>query len=204
MIERLQKIMDHAGVTPNKFAAMLGIQRSAISHIMSGRNNPSLTLVQKILKCYPDISADWLLFGDGNMLKNNNINSTLPIDVPPSDAPTLNTPPINAPTTDEQSANVNTPPVNTQLAEAKPVASTLPDPPRTKVDRPISAPVNQPTTMPDASTRKQVENQTVAAPVNNTATNVQSQQTQIQTMLANGLIVLDHSSKTFTVYSPSM
>ena len=192
MIERLQKIMDHAGVSPNKFAAMLGIQRSAISHIMSGRNNPSLTLVQKILKCYPDISADWLLFGDGNMLKNNSVNNAQPVNEPPTDAPAFSVPTVNEPT------------VNTQPAEAKSVATTPPDPPRTKVDKPISAPITQSAPAPDASTRKQVESQTVVAPVNNAATNVQPQQAQIQNMLANGLIVLDHSSKTFTVYSPSV
>lgn len=46
---------------------MIGVQRSSISHILSGRNRPSLDFVQKILKVFPDIRSEWLVMGKGPM-----------------------------------------------------------------------------------------------------------------------------------------
>jgi transcriptional regulator with XRE-family HTH domain len=57
----------------NKSAAQLaeeiGVQPSGISHIISGRNNPSLDFVMKMLTKFPSLSSDWLLFGKGNMYR---------------------------------------------------------------------------------------------------------------------------------------
>ena len=59
--------MDREGLTPSKFAESIGIQRSAMSHIISGRNNPSLDVLIKILERYTYVDSDWLLFGKGEM-----------------------------------------------------------------------------------------------------------------------------------------
>ena len=63
--------------TENKSSALLaeeiGVQPSSISHIISGRNNPSLDFVIKLLSRYPSLSADWLLFGNGQMFRENKI-----------------------------------------------------------------------------------------------------------------------------------
>jgi len=56
-------------ISASKFADEIGVQRSSISHILSGRNNPSLDVVQKILKRFPDINPEWLLAGKGPMIK---------------------------------------------------------------------------------------------------------------------------------------
>ncbi len=48
-------------LSPSKFADEIGVQRSSISHILSGRNKPSLDIVQKIIRRYPEIGTDWLL-----------------------------------------------------------------------------------------------------------------------------------------------
>ena len=45
MKERIQQIMQREGLSPSRFAEEIGIQRSAMSHIISGRNNPSLDVV---------------------------------------------------------------------------------------------------------------------------------------------------------------
>jgi len=71
MIERIQQIMDYGGIKPGEFAEQIGINRSAISHILNGRNKPSLDVVSRILKRYDYISSDWLLSGEGNMTKDN-------------------------------------------------------------------------------------------------------------------------------------
>jgi transcriptional regulator with XRE-family HTH domain len=47
----------------------IGVQPSGISHILSGRNNPSLDFVLKMLEKYKLLSTDWLLFGKGSMYK---------------------------------------------------------------------------------------------------------------------------------------
>ena len=49
MKERILQIMNQAGLNHSKFAEVIGIQRAAMSHITSGRNNPSLDVVSKIL-----------------------------------------------------------------------------------------------------------------------------------------------------------
>ena len=63
-------VMDREGLTPAKFAEEIGIQRSAMSHIMNGRNNPRLDVLVKILERFTYVDSDWLLFGKGNMIRN--------------------------------------------------------------------------------------------------------------------------------------
>jgi hypothetical protein len=45
------------------------VQRSGVSHILTGRNKPSLDFISKILSSYPELDSDWLLFGKGQMIK---------------------------------------------------------------------------------------------------------------------------------------
>jgi len=67
MKDRILQIMDQEGLTPSAFADAIGIKRAAMSHITSGRNNPSLDVFTKILERFTYISPDWLLLGTGNM-----------------------------------------------------------------------------------------------------------------------------------------
>lgn len=69
MKERILRVMEKEGLTPSRFAEAIGIQRSAMSHIISGRNNPSLDVLMKILTKYDYLNTDWLMFGKGNMFK---------------------------------------------------------------------------------------------------------------------------------------
>lgn len=70
MIERIKQIMDNYELTAANFADILEIERSGISHILSGRNKPSLSFITKILENFPEISPDWLLFGTEPKLRN--------------------------------------------------------------------------------------------------------------------------------------
>lgn len=72
MIERIQKIIEIKGLSSSQFADEIQVQRSGVSHILSGRNKPSLDFILKVLSSYPDIDADWLLFGKGKMMSNVN------------------------------------------------------------------------------------------------------------------------------------
>lgn len=67
MIARIKLILKIKNISPTHFADTIKVQRSGISHILSGRNKPSLDFVMKILTSYPEINSDWLLFGKGEM-----------------------------------------------------------------------------------------------------------------------------------------
>jgi transcriptional regulator with XRE-family HTH domain len=84
MKERLVQLMSHHGLTAARFADEIGVQRSGISHILSGRNQPGYDFILKTLLKFPDIDSDWLLTGRGNMLKTdlsngNSVKSIEPI-----------------------------------------------------------------------------------------------------------------------------
>ncbi len=67
--ERLVRIMNSEGLNASLFADRIGVQRSSISHILSGRNKPSLDFLEKILGAYPKYNAEWLVMGTGQVYK---------------------------------------------------------------------------------------------------------------------------------------
>lgn len=66
---RIEKVILFQNMTSGQFAAEIGIQNSTLSHILNNRNNPSLDVLKKILSRFPDISTDWLILGQGSMLR---------------------------------------------------------------------------------------------------------------------------------------
>ncbi|AUP77235.1 helix-turn-helix domain-containing protein [Flavivirga eckloniae] len=64
-VNRLQEIMSYYGESASSFAEKIGVQRSSISHILSGRNKPSLDFILKILTAYPNVDLYWLFNGKG-------------------------------------------------------------------------------------------------------------------------------------------
>lgn len=68
MNNRIALVLKAKNISPSVLADDLGVQRSGISHILNGRNKPSLEFIQKLIKLYPDISIQWILFGDGPMM----------------------------------------------------------------------------------------------------------------------------------------
>ncbi len=69
MLKRITLLMSQRQLSPSQFADEIGITRAAVSHLLSGRNKPSLDMLIKILNRFEDIRSDWLLFGAGPMLK---------------------------------------------------------------------------------------------------------------------------------------
>lgn len=68
--ERISKVIDYSNLTPSEFADEIDVQRSSISHITSGRNKPSLEFIIKIKSRFPELLWDWLVTGEGEMLKS--------------------------------------------------------------------------------------------------------------------------------------
>lgn len=67
--ERLQKVLDHYHLSASAFADKIQVNRASISHLMSGRNKPSLDFILKILDAFPEVELYWLLNGRGNFPK---------------------------------------------------------------------------------------------------------------------------------------
>lgn len=72
MISRIKKIIQQKKLTSSAFADKIGVPRSTISHILSGRNNPSLEFIQKVIDTFPELRIEWLMRGEGNMVKSAN------------------------------------------------------------------------------------------------------------------------------------
>ena len=71
MREKLQKLMSTEQLTSSRFAELLGIQPSGVSHLLGGRNKPSFDLVQKILRRFPHINPDWLILDSEQMYRTD-------------------------------------------------------------------------------------------------------------------------------------
>ena len=98
---RLQVIFEREGISASIFADRIGVQRSAISHILSGRNKPGFDLLQKIIAKFPTINTEWLITGLGDPYKQpvKQIQTTL----------------FDPPTTQRQSVEVTS--VNTSSSQ---------------------------------------------------------------------------------------
>ncbi len=79
--KRLQNLMDFYEISAAGLADKIGVQRSSISHLLSGRNNPSLDFILRVLENYPEIQFDWLVKGEGTLdldPNEENDNSSTP------------------------------------------------------------------------------------------------------------------------------
>ncbi len=74
-IKRLKKVIDFYGETASSFAEKIDVQRSSISHILSGRNKPSLDFIMKVLSSFPEVELYWLLNGKGEFPAKSRENS---------------------------------------------------------------------------------------------------------------------------------
>ncbi len=77
--QRLLDFLSQKEMNASTLADRLGIQRSGISHILSGRNNPSLDFVMKFLHAFPEVSFEWLIYGKENLINVDNtklVNAT--------------------------------------------------------------------------------------------------------------------------------
>ena len=87
MNTRLQRFLELEQLTPSRLADILGIQRSGISHILSGRNKPGFDFFFKLNKKFPTLNLEWLISGNGKVYKevernlfNNEISNEKPVD----------------------------------------------------------------------------------------------------------------------------
>ena len=69
-IKRLEIILDYYNLSASAFADKIGVQRSSLSHLLSGRNKPSLDFIIKVIEVFPDVDLYWVLNGKGTFPKS--------------------------------------------------------------------------------------------------------------------------------------
>lgn len=112
MTDRLQEILRREDLTAAKFASVLGVQPSAISHLLSGRNKPGYDFICRFMMAYPKYSVEWLLIGKQPMLKE---------EIQPVES--------NKPNADNETEkeSSNTAPASNQ-EEVKEIVNSIPEP----------------------------------------------------------------------------
>lgn len=104
MIDRIKQVMEFYKLTPATLAEQIGINRSNLTHLFSGRNQPSLELARKILLNFPKIKTEWLIMGVGQMLKNED-----DVEYPSYSAETENNIDLFTPHIEDQRAKLEIP-----------------------------------------------------------------------------------------------
>ena len=113
IVKRITQILEEQQLNSSAFADAIGVQRSSISHVLSGRNKPSLEFILKTVRAFPAYSTDWLLFG-----KSSESPATYPTptdETPPStvqeisftDQPTTEKIPIESGLTPKSQAEID-------------------------------------------------------------------------------------------------
>ena len=80
MNTRLKQFLDAENISQSQFADTIKVVRASVSHVLSGRNNPSYEFIRAIMNSYPELNIEWLMLGKGKMYKS------APTEVPPTPA----------------------------------------------------------------------------------------------------------------------
>ncbi len=77
--KRLQIILDYYGISATDFSNQISVNRSTISHLLSGRNKPSLDFIMKVLGKFPEVELYWILNGKGRFPSEKTENSLISV-----------------------------------------------------------------------------------------------------------------------------
>lgn len=70
MNTRIAQLIEYLGIQQGRFAEQIGVTPAGVTHVLKGRNRPSLEMVMNILESFPQVSTEWLLFGRGEMFRS--------------------------------------------------------------------------------------------------------------------------------------
>lgn len=101
IVERIEQIRSNHQLTAAGFATKIGVQRSAMSHILSGRNKPSLEFLMRVYKAFEEVELEWLILGSSSTPLSNKIETDLftsdeadlkqpleePLEIPQNESP---------------------------------------------------------------------------------------------------------------------
>lgn len=125
MKDRLQQLLADKALTANKLAEMLEVQPSGISHILAGRNKPSIDFVTKLLTVFPDINPDWFILGTAPMYRSaikRNAETMQPTEMQTTvrDSQAIETPDTTAAVPQEPAASATNSTPTTSVADQQP------------------------------------------------------------------------------------
>ncbi len=128
IITRLKEILEHYSLTSSTFADSIDVQRSSISHLLSGRNKPSLDFIMKVVDNYNDVDLYWLLYGKGNFPKiidtEPKKERVMPYDLKNKhDKDVMFSPTLFSEKSDQKSKRVKTQNFNLDIEEQKKITS---------------------------------------------------------------------------------
>lgn len=90
MNNRLKQFIAAENITQAQFADNINVVRASVSHVLSGRNNPSYDFIRSIMLKYPRLNIEWLMFGKGKMYNDANTQELLfpePVEHRETEAP---------------------------------------------------------------------------------------------------------------------
>lgn len=207
MVERIRQILQTRQLSPTQFADALGLARPIISHVLSGRNKPSLEVVQKIIAAFPELSLPWLLSGQEPMLAA-------------ASAPTAAVAPSAVSSAEPKRSKRPTVRDSAPIAASSTIpASPLPAtelPPVVTPSAPVAAPVETPLSVPPAPEAAPAPNVAAAVTASNNAPQGATVPTQSPASVPDMLsafaepgktirrIVIFYHDGTFSAYQPEM
>ncbi len=180
MKNRIAEIMEKQKLTSLKFANLVGIQPSAVSHILSGRNNPSMDVIQKILNTFRTINPDWLILGVGAMYRET--------------GETINKQPVEVKITSNR-------PQMPSLFQNE-TGNSAEYPTENEIIAPLPATPNF--TQPKTFVPSSFERQTTTAPAENKKTESKQEEAAIKTSFSKKIIkkiIVYYSDNTFEEYN---
>jgi transcriptional regulator with XRE-family HTH domain len=134
MKDRITEFLVKENISPAEFADKIGVQRSSVSHVLSGRNYPGASFLQKMLTSYKNLNPRWLLLGEGFMIEaKNSVKEPTLFSVPQSGDKYLNNSleksgevtPVNNALKNEEKKVFETKFLKTTVTESKPELSEL-------------------------------------------------------------------------------
>ncbi len=75
MQERILQLLAAENISQTEFAQRIGVSGSNVTHIISGRNNPSYEFILRVASHFPAVNLDWLLLGKGKMYRDTPLPS---------------------------------------------------------------------------------------------------------------------------------
>lgn len=129
LTEKIKQILAEKNLSPSLFADEIGIQRSSMSHILAGRNKPSLDIVQKIMRRFPELGPNWILEDENIASGTLPATGSKPVDLPlfnPAKSTTSRSADLNRkkdPINSRAHENVN--PEKTEIKEEKKIERIL-------------------------------------------------------------------------------
>ncbi|WP_439585227.1 helix-turn-helix transcriptional regulator [Dyadobacter bucti] len=129
LTEKIKQILAEKNLSPSLFADEIGIQRSSMSHILAGRNKPSLDIVQKIMRRFPELGQNWILEDENVASGPLPATGSKPVDLPlfnPAKSTTSRSADLNRkkdPINSRAQENVN--PDKTEIKEEKKIERIL-------------------------------------------------------------------------------